>query len=410
LHSGQNTAAQQSHVHHYVPQWYQKRFLLAGNSELHYLNLHPKEVRVSPTKSYTAPPHRRKPPSRCFFEKDLYMLRFGKETTDWIEKRFFGDIDTKGSLGVDVFSRINGFTRELVKAHEVLVPYMGAQRFRTPRGLDWLKAKTGTSDHNRALMIMGQLFQQHTTMWGEGVWEIVRAAASPTKFISDEPVTFYNQKLPPSKSKYPGTEELDLVGTRTLFPLGPESCLIITHVQFVRNAQCKPLQPRENARQFEPTLMYMGNVQYGRELDEDEVLRLNLLMKSKATRYIAAGKSEWLYPEKRLKKTGWATLDDDWFLLPNPWKVGFTSSIVVGYRDGSGWAMDEYGRQPGDPKYRDERRREREWQTHTWTKHTWAKKRAGKSLSHIYEAREDQAHDSLMKDFLESIKPKHQSN
>lgn len=297
MNTGRTAAPQQSHIHHYVPEWYQRRFLLPGSSELHYLSLRPEVIQISPTQTRTLPAHRRRPPSKCFFENDLYMLRFGTATTDWMEKKFFGEIDRKGSKAVDVFSRINGFNPEVARAHGDLVPYMGAQRFRTPRGLDWLKTKSGASDQNRTLAIMSRFFQQHTTMWGEGVWEVVHATKSPTKFvISDEPVTFYNQMLPPSKSKYPGSEELSLVGTRTLYPLGPESCLIITHTQFVRNRQAKPLNERENARQFEPTLMYMGNIQYGRELDEDEVLRVNLILKLKASRLIAAGQSEWLYP------------------------------------------------------------------------------------------------------------------
>ena len=337
------------------------------------------------------------------------MLRFAAGATDWMERQFFGAIDRKGSKAVDVFSRISGFDAELAKAHNDLVAYMGAQRFRTPRGLDWIKASTKASDQNRTLTFMRQLFQQHTTMWGEGVWEIVRAANSPTKFIvSDEPVTFYNQMFPPSKFKYPGTEELPLVGSRTLFPLGPETCLIITHIQFVRNPEGKPLIQRENARQFAPTLMYMGNVQFGRELEEDEVIRINLILKLKATKFIAAGKPEWLYPEESLRKTGWATIDDDWFLLPNPWKAGFKSGVMVGYGDGSSWAMDEYGRHPGDPKYQDRQRRDRERQTFERAKHVWAKKRAGKSLSHTYDQREDR-HDEIMSKYLESIKPKNRS-
>jgi len=42
---------------------------------------------------------------------------------------------------------------------------------------------------------MQRIFQAHTTMWTEGVWEIVGARQSATKFIvSDNPVTFFNAK------------------------------------------------------------------------------------------------------------------------------------------------------------------------------------------------------------------------
>jgi hypothetical protein len=42
------------------------------------------------------------------------------------------------------------------------------------------------------------------------------------------------------------------------------------------------------------------DTQFGRELEEDEVLRINYILKRRATRYIAAAEEEWLYPEKRV--------------------------------------------------------------------------------------------------------------
>jgi hypothetical protein len=97
------------------------------------------------------------------------MLRFGKTETDIIEKKFFGMVDMRGAPAVEVFDKITGFSPEIVKAHHHILPYMGAQRFRTPRGLDWLKARTQGGDRNAILLMMQRWFQQHTTMWGEGV-------------------------------------------------------------------------------------------------------------------------------------------------------------------------------------------------------------------------------------------------
>jgi hypothetical protein len=37
-------SGQQSHAHHYVPQWYQRRFLLPGQSRYHYLDMNPDTV------------------------------------------------------------------------------------------------------------------------------------------------------------------------------------------------------------------------------------------------------------------------------------------------------------------------------------------------------------------------------
>ena len=69
----------------------------------------------------------------------------------------------------------------------------------------------------------------------EGVWEIVRARQSATKFIvTDDPVTFYCKSVFLSEWRYPNEISLKQIGTRTIFPLGLDSCLIMTHVQLVR--------------------------------------------------------------------------------------------------------------------------------------------------------------------------------
>jgi hypothetical protein len=136
------------------------------------------------------------------------------------------------------------------------------------------------------------------------------------------------------------------------------------------------------------------------------IQRINLMLKRKATKFIAAGEREWLFPEERLRKDGWATLDDDWMLFPNPWKVPFTSGIMVGYEDGGHWASDDYGRHPGHPQYKDPARREREWKSRRWTQQAWSKKRRGKPVSHVYESFDDASGDREMAEYLESIQPK----
>lgn len=398
-----------SHIHHYVPEWYQKRFLSPGSERLHLLNLKPDRVSLENGCSFTHSAYRQAPPSRSFYIDDLYMLRFGRSVTDALERTFFGKVDKRGAVAVEAFSKITGFDDGFASSQGQIPFYMGAQRFRTPRGLDWLKSKTGSSHHNRTLAVMSHSFQQHTTMWAEGIWELVRATQSRTKFIiSDEPVTFYNRRLPPSLTTYPGTEELAQVGTRTLFPLSPEVCLVITHLQFTRHPDQNPVASRINARNYDQVTMYAGNVQYGRELTEDEVVRVNLILKAKATRYIAAGRKEWLYPEVALKQTGWATLDRDWFLMPNLWKVGFHTQTLVGYRDGSAWAADEYGRHPGHQKYNDNdrARRDREHTTRELAKRKWAKLRQGCSLSHTFEARHNSFENKMMMEFLDSVQKK----
>jgi hypothetical protein len=74
-----------SRVHHYVPRWYQKRFLPVGQETLFYLNLKPETVTKGRIR-YTRKGLWRWPPSRCFYVDDLYSMRFGKGITDILEQ------------------------------------------------------------------------------------------------------------------------------------------------------------------------------------------------------------------------------------------------------------------------------------------------------------------------------------
>jgi uncharacterized protein DUF4238 len=398
--------AQQARIHHYVPQWYQKRFLKTGQFKFHYLDLHPETINNNGVR-YQRRTLLNWEPVRCFHKTDLYTLKLGKWTTDDVEKRFFGVIDSRGRDAVGLFGDYNGYRDGLNEAFQALPQYMDAQRFRTPRGLDRLKAMTDVRDHNVMLLAMQRVFQFHTTMWTEGVWEIVRARQSPTKFIvSDEPVTFFNRRAFPSECVYPDDVGLDQIGTRTLFPLGLDSCLIITHTQLVRNPWANPTTSRANARSYQQTMKYLLDTQFGRELEEDEVLRF--ILKKRATRYIAAAEEEWLYPERHASIPNWSELDDDWFLFPHLYKVPFTSEIMVGWQNGSSWAMDEYGRQPTNPKYRDEDLRRKEWKRHLEARKEWAKKRAGRSVAHVDKMNHDEVGDKMMLEYLsnESAPPR----
>jgi hypothetical protein len=390
--------SQQAHVHHYVPRWYQKRFLKDGQFKFYYLDLRP-EVIDNNGKKYKRHALLRWGPARCFCAHDLYTLRVGGFDPDDIEKMFFGSIDHLGRNAVDLFGDYAGYSGTVNELFPILPQYMGAQRFRTPRGLDYLETVTPVRNRNLTLLTMQRVFVGNTTMWSEGTWEIVRARQSPTKFIvTDEPVSFFNRKVYPSECVYPSDVALDLVGTRTLFPLGLDSCLIITHMQLIRNPRLNPVVPRVNARSFAQTMKYLLDIQFGRELEEDEVLRINLIMKKRATRYIAAAEEEWLYPERRASTAEWSRLDDDWFLFPNLYKVSFSGGIYAGNANGSTWAADEYGRHPNHPNYRDKKLHDQEWVAHQRTKKEWAKKREGRSVAHIDKFNADELHDKIMRE------------
>ncbi len=389
-----------SHVHHYVPRWYQKRFRPANQTKLYYLDLHPE--RVNGPVPYTKTALKFQDPAKCFYDDDLYSMRFGKYVTDMMEKNFFGAVDRRGASAALFFQAFD--IRDGVHdAHQHLLEYVAAQRFRTPRGLDWIKQQVGTPDRNRTLLVMEKLYQVYNAMWVEGIWEIVYARKSAQKFIvSDDPVTFYNRRIFPSEALYPGGEDFPKVGTRTIFPLSMDCGLIITHLQQVRNPWCNPLQDRENARLFGQTIADLTIIQHGRELEDDEVLRINYILKTRARKFIAAPTKEALYPESQLGRIDWAKLDDDWFLLPNLWKVPFTTGIMAGGRNGRRFAMDEYGRNPGHPRFEDRRRREDEHRTFERAKEEWAQRRVGRSLAHVPDGtREDTISDKMMREYLQ---------
>jgi hypothetical protein len=172
---------------HYVPQWYQRRFLPAGADRFFYLDLKPDVVRIAPGRSYTRKALLRWGPINCFFQDDLYTLKLGRWSTDAVEKQFFGPIDDMGKKAVEFFSdyECSGQSNELFRPFML---YMDAQRLRTPRGLDWLKTVAGTSRQNEILRLMRRVYQMHATMWTEGVWEVVRAdQKSPSPGQSGNP-------------------------------------------------------------------------------------------------------------------------------------------------------------------------------------------------------------------------------
>jgi|ERR1700722_1475702 hypothetical protein len=125
-----------SHEHHYVPRWYQKRFLAAGQQKLWHLDLKPETVIIDGKRSYTQKALRRLYPGERFWLKDLYILQFGTEVTDIIEKSFFGQVDDSGQKSVQFFATPEIDREGLNRAYKGLLGFIAAQRLRTPRGLD----------------------------------------------------------------------------------------------------------------------------------------------------------------------------------------------------------------------------------------------------------------------------------
>lgn len=357
--------------HHYVPVWYQRRFLTDGQSKLYVLDKRPDAIQTPSGIKYHNALRQVGPPS-AFCLDHLYTLIQGRAYTDAIETQFFANIDTRGSQAIAFFD--NYEVKEGVQdALEVLSKYIAAQFFRTLKGLRFLKTITGAATHQDALRALPRLYRQLETMWLASVWEIICADECETKFIvSDCPVSAYNRGVYPGSREIVrlGTPSPTRVGTQTFFPLSPTRCLVMTHLQYVRNPKGQPLRTIENPRSFEDWLFDLRKIQRGRQVNDYYVQSVNHVLKVMSHRYIASSKPDWLFPEKAIGSTTWPQIGGRDFLMPDPRLVSFTTGVVARFDSGRGMALNEYGhRQVDNP--RAAALRAKEWKSFQASKRAW---------------------------------------
>ncbi len=339
-----------SKQHHYVAQWYQRGFLPTGVNQFHYLDLHPDSVRILGGKSYRRRDLLRWGPERCFSQQDLYTIALGPYASDAMERYLFGKIDNDGACALPVV--LTGDWNKGHKHFQNFLSYLDAQKLRTPKGLDYIASTfpsyvvKGLARHQIALEIMHRLRQIHCTIWTECVWEIVSATSSSVKFIlSDHPVVTYNHAILPGQKpcQYPSDPGIELVGTRTIFPLNLDHCLIMTNREYaLKPDSVDPLAVRINARAFATSVFHLLGIIRDRSLTNDDVLKINWLIKERSRRYIASAEREWLYPERYIRRKYWPSCDA--LLRPPRNQVQDTKSIVWGYANGKMGGMDPYGR------------------------------------------------------------------
>jgi hypothetical protein len=341
---------------HYVPRWYQERFLPAERKqrELHYLHKELRTVRDGRGRRITLPEMERRTLRNCFAERDLYTLTFRDVSSTDLERLFFGQIDDQGRTAVDFWTSYDC----MQYAGEVLQPlltYLSTQRLRTPKGLDWLARQLGSHNLMATLGAVVQFQLLFGAIWSECIWHVADATVSPTKFIvSDHPVTLYNRDVSPlnRQSQGSGDPDVRLNGTHTIFPLSMERVLILTHRSWATNPYGPPTKMRPNPQLERDAIFNQMEVQVGRQLDEDEVRRINLIIKSRAYRFVAAAETDWLYPEQHLpKKIKWSRLSADYLLFPDPRELNHGGEIIIGFSGGGSMSRDAYGRTPLDPDY-----------------------------------------------------------
>jgi hypothetical protein len=224
--------------------------------------------------------------------------------------------------------------------------YLDVQKLRTPKGLDWVKTKYPELDQIQLMAEMQALRTIHCTLWAEGVRELVSAEDSDIKFIlSDHPVTIYNYACPPDSElcAYPNDPDIALKGSHTIFPLDKNRCLILTNLEYAQDPNgTNPLEQRTNATRIRQSMVNTINFISKRKLKQDEVTKINYIIKSRSKDAIAAGKESWLYPEDRLT-CEWSELRHV-LLPPSEELYKFGGEMFAGYEDGSTYYQDEFGR------------------------------------------------------------------
>lgn len=352
---------------HYVPEWFQYRFIPPACKEkkFYYLDLKP-ETRVSKGHRYSRSAMLRWGPPRCFCRDDLYTTVLGEWKSTKIEENFFGPVDDKGKHAVEYLANFEhpSADRDMFRA---ILRYMSIQKLRTPKGLASLAGITDTSGKNDLLIRMQELQQLFCAIWAECIWSIADASNSATKFIlSDHPITVYNEGCFPASKfcRAHSDPEIWLSGTHTIFPLSSDKILILTNLSWVQDRYGNPLKERPNPNPFRRAMFNVMKIQTGRMLSDEEVNEINFIIKRRAYRYIAAAERDWLYPEKQIPTNRWDRLGGGYLLMPDPRDVSFGDELIIGYRSGGSVMFDEYGRQPGQPRYNDKERRKYEHDTH----------------------------------------------
>lgn len=180
---------------HYVPVWYQERFIPSSGKErkFYYLDLKPQTL-SSNGRAFTRNSLMRWGPKSCFWLEDLYTTKHGDWISTEIEQKFFGPLDDSARPALDYFSDFAHPSANADLFHNLLL-YMSLQKLRTPKGLKYLSNLTQQSNRNQLLIELQQLQAVFCAIWTESVWSIADASQSDVKFIlSDHPVTTYNMK------------------------------------------------------------------------------------------------------------------------------------------------------------------------------------------------------------------------
>jgi hypothetical protein len=358
---------------HYVPEWYQRRFLLPRQTNYFYLDKSP-DVHTSNGYTWKSKEIQNWGVRKCFAQDDLYTTRWGSTSNTDIERFFFGKIDAAAPSALDFFANYKPDCVD-ADAFKTFLEYMSVQKLRTPKGLAWLRDITQSANPNDTLLQLQKLQSIFCATWSDCVWQIADASHSPIKFIiSDHPVTLYNRECFPLSPEFIGHKDPDVrqVGTHTIFPLSLNKILILTNLAWVRNPYQNAKKMGPNKRLLRNTIFNFQDIQFDRFLSEEEVLEINFIIKRRALRYVAAAREDWLNPERHLVSDHWRKLGDGYLLMPDPRHVHMGGTTYIGYEGGRSEAFGPYGHRHWEPAFEDKARDEIEFRTLEKFKDEWA--------------------------------------
>lgn len=335
-----------STIHHYVPQWYQRRFLPSGETRFHLLNMKP--WRVVNNRRVPMREVERWGTKKCFQQPDLYSVRVAGYPKDLFEKLFFGDSDTAGASAVEEVSNAGSRTPISREGFNNFFQYLSVQSLRTPKGLAWLRQRLPPSSSKQDLLEHVHRYQyMRCVMWVESFMDVLYHDENVGFLLTDHPITLYNKACFPRSSDcvFPNDPGAAWKGTQTIFPLDSKKCFVLTHTEYAHNQKMKSqlTRPRTNARLFGNTMAKTHQIVH-RQVSRDAVIQINRILKWRATRYIAAPTYEWLFPEEHCAKVQWPDLGAHLLPTTDLWRN--TGEILMGLPDGSVYAQDQYGRSP----------------------------------------------------------------
>lgn len=336
---------------HYIPQWYQKNFIPDNKGAYWRLDLKPDRI-THPDGREEIKDISLESVKNCFAE-DFFYKNLLFTDPNFLEKSFYGSIDDKGAKGIQTL--FSPFGKGSGERFLDFLDFMDTLRLRTPKGIELVKKhrfihQTGRIELKDIILDNIRLvIGMHQTMWIEGVWFYLSAEKSSTKFIvSDHPLVLFNRKINPQN------ESLDmfmLLGTILIFPLDLNNCLVIFHRDYGISRELNPVQRRINVRAyrdnpfFVPEKLKSSNDPMGadtKELNNEEVLAVNCLIKERAHRFIASYNKDDLFPEKVLKEAAIANIED--IILPKAHMIVKAGNSYYGTTTGKCFGVDPYGR------------------------------------------------------------------